>query len=240
MPHVRKSIFEGLLESVEKMSSIELYDPKKHGSIFDLDINSDSDDVVFRYRRNGHIVYHQKSREFLTKLEKEILNTDSHIDKLIADHSETFKKIQEDINSMFHQRTPPDTAPSKKKNIMDPNHEPSEKSKLLTQLKESVSNRRRFKKGAYLMLRTKLLDRTGRLEKIYVVRQVVWSIDDVVIKGLVVKQVAGINLNMSSLTRNDCLTLHVKYEPGLQLLSMELPWLPVSLNKLKTLSNVKK
>ena len=164
MPNVRKSIFKEVLESIERMNTIELYNPKKHGSIFDLTLNPDSDDVIFRYRRNGHIVYHQKHQDCLTTIEKQLLEADSHIDKLMDEHNETFRKIRENLDSMFHKPTT-DTAPTKKKNIMDPNHEPSEKSKLLTQLKESVSNRRRFKKGAYLMLRTKLLDRTGRLEK---------------------------------------------------------------------------
>lgn len=126
---------------------------------------------------------------------------------------------------------------AKNENIMDPDHEPSEKSQLLTSLKDSVQNIKRFKIGNHLMLRTKLLDRTGRHEKIFVVRQIVWSIEDIVIKGIVVKQLSGINMNMGSLSRYDCQRLHVKYEPGLQIMSMELPWIMVNDAKLKCLKS---
>lgn len=160
----------------------------------------------------------------------------------------TTRKMSENFSPLMTIPKPTVKAPTpniqqplkKNPNIMDPDYEPSDKSKLLTELKNSVNNRRLFHRGAYLMLRTKLKDRTGRVEKIYQVKQVVWSIDELPVKAVVVKQLTGPNNNISALSRYDCIGLHVKYESGLQVLSMELPWVQVTANKLLKLKSKKK
>lgn len=154
--------------------------------------------------------------------------------------TDTFKLLLSKAKPTVKTPTVNIQPPKKNPNIMDPDYEPSDKSKLLTELKNSVNNRRLFHRGAYLMLRTKLRDRAGRVEKIYHVKQVVWSIDELPVKAVVVKQLTGPNNNISALSRYDCTGLHVKYEAGLQVLSMELPWVPVTANKLLKLKSKKK
>lgn len=154
--------------------------------------------------------------------------------------TDTFKLLMSKAKPTVKTPTVNIQPPKKNPNIMDPDYEPSDKSKLLTELKNSVNNRRLFHRGAYLMLRTKLRDRAGRVEKIYQVKQVIWSIDELPVKAVVVKQLTGPNNNISALSRYDCAGLHVKYESGLQVLSMELPWVAVTANKLLKLKSKKK
>ena len=99
----------------------------------------------------------------------------------------------------------------------------SEKSKLKAKLKSEVH--KRFKIGDFICLRTKAKGGCKRIERMYQIKQVVWTMNDLVIKALVVKQISGPNYNMFSMNRYDCARVHVKYEPGLQFLSMELPWI---------------
>lgn len=100
----------------------------------------------------------------------------------------------------------------------------SEKAKLKAQLKSEVN--KKFKIGDFICLRTKAKGGCKRIERVYQIKQIVWSMNDLVIKALVVKQVSGPNYNMFSMNRYDCTRVHVKYEPGLQFLSMDLPWIP--------------
>lgn len=113
------------------------------------------------------------------------------------------------------------------------NESPSVKSLLIQKLKQEV--KRKFVKGEYLTLRIKSNISAKRINRIYQVKQIVWSIDDTPIKAIVVKQVYGPNYNMCSLNHQDCKRIHVKYEQGLQFLSMDLNWVTPSNEILRNL-----
>lgn len=87
------------------------------------------------------------------------------------------------------------------------------------QAKNSVNVR--YKIGDILILRGKIRDGSPELIKKFEVKKVIWSIKEVPVNILILKQLEGVNNNMS-LTKNDCKRYHIKYEEGLQVYSMGL------------------
>lgn len=80
---------------------------------------------------------------------------------------------------------------------------------------------RKFKIGDILVLRGKIKDGSERNVKEFEVKKVIWSVKSQPVNVLILKQLSGINTNMS-LNKNDCKKYHIKYEPGLQVYSMSL------------------
>ena len=99
----------------------------------------------------------------------------------------------------------------------------SDKHKLKAKLKEEIKYR--FKIGDHYMLRIKSKSRSQHIKRIYEIKQIIWSMNEIPIQAVVVKQIAGPNSNIMTLNIHDCKRLHVKYEAGLQVLSMKLNWI---------------
>lgn len=85
--------------------------------------------------------------------------------------------------------------------------------------KESVSNK--YKIGDILVLRGKIRDGSKRLVKVFEVKKIIWSVKSQIVNVLILKQLEGPN-NNRSLTKDDCKKYHIKYEPGLQVYSMNI------------------
>lgn len=77
----------------------------------------------------------------------------------------------------------------------------------------------RFKVGDIVLLRGKIRDGSKRNIKKFEVKKVIWSVKGNPVNVLILKQIEGINNNMS-LDKNDCKKYHIKYEEGLQAYSM--------------------
>lgn len=115
----------------------------------------------------------------------------------------------------------------KKKNIDNKENfdSPSDKHKLKDELKSEV--KQKFSIGDFIMLRTKSKCGSERINRVYEVKQIIWCIEDLPIQSLVVKQISGPNTNGLTMNIHDCKRLHVKYEAGLQILSMKLNWIKI-------------
>lgn len=85
--------------------------------------------------------------------------------------------------------------------------------------KESVSNK--YKIGDILVLRGKIRDGSRRIVKVFEVKKIIWSVKSQIVNVLVLKQLEGPN-NNRTLTKDDCKKYHIKYEPGLQVYSMNI------------------
>jgi hypothetical protein len=85
--------------------------------------------------------------------------------------------------------------------------------------KESVSNK--YKIGDILVLRGKIRDGSRRIVKVFEVKKIIWSVKSQIVNVLVLKQLEGPN-NNRTLTKEDCKKYHIKYEPGLQVYSMNI------------------
>lgn len=112
----------------------------------------------------------------------------------------------------------------------DGNQAPAELSKkhqLKSEVKRSLNKRFKFCIGSIYVLKSKSKVSAYRTVKEYVVRQIIWTMNEIPVNALVVKQISGpTSTGTSFLNVDDCKHLHVKYERGLQILSMTLNWQP--------------
>jgi hypothetical protein len=100
--------------------------------------------------------------------------------------------------------------------------EPSVKHKSKQEAKESISSYKIFKRGDIVALKIKPKCCNNRITLIYKIKQIVWTMDEIPINAYVVKQINEPIMGKTFLGVHDCKNLHVKYESGLQLLSMTL------------------
>lgn len=63
-----------------------------------------------------------------------------------------------------------------------------------------------------------------QLRREYVVKKTVYAIKDREVNIVIMKQVKGPQSQKFTLNKEDCLKLHIKYEEGLEVFSMELDW----------------
>ena len=64
-----------------------------------------------------------------------------------------------------------------------------------------------------------------RLKKTYVLKKYIYTINEEEVRAVIMKQIAGSTTGKKyTLNRTDCLMLHLKYEPGLEVFSMDLDW----------------
>lgn len=93
--------------------------------------------------------------------------------------------------------------------------------KVLAKREAKNSINTKYKIGDILILKSKIKDGSKKYYKKFEVKKVIWSIRNNPVNILILKQISGINNNLS-LDRNDCKKYHIKYEPGLQAYSMML------------------
>lgn len=86
----------------------------------------------------------------------------------------------------------------------------------------------KFIVGEQYKLRSKSVIGEKTQEKIYICKQKVHQIENCVINAVIMKQISGPQYNIYTLNKNDCKMLHVKFEPGLQVLSTELNWIAIN------------
>lgn len=91
------------------------------------------------------------------------------------------------------------------------NYRPRKKTKLI--------------KGAKYALKGMSCDGFEMPERVYQVVALVHDVNDVVLNSVVMRQLEGLADDIKySLNKTECQTLHIKYEPGLQLFPMEMNW----------------
>lgn len=103
----------------------------------------------------------------------------------------------------------------------DPNKVLSKKHQLKAKLKAKYKNKK-FKIGNLYSLQTKVKNGSKTNTRTYILKQIIWCIDDLPVESVVVKQISGPIGNIITMNIHDCNRLHVKYESGLQILPMSL------------------
>ena len=63
-------------------------------------------------------------------------------------------------------------------------------------------------------------------EKVYVLKKFIYTIKQDVVNVVIMKQISGPKSAIFTLTKSDCVHYHIKYEPGLQVMAMDLNWIP--------------
>ena len=99
----------------------------------------------------------------------------------------------------------------------------SDKHKLKAKLKEEIPVK--FIVGNKYMLRYKQKFSRIIIQRTYLIKQIIWCIDLVPVQAVIVKPLDGQYDSRLCLNIHDCERLHVKYEPGLKVMSMKLNWI---------------
>ena len=86
--------------------------------------------------------------------------------------------------------------------------------------------KKKFVVGKKYMLRQKSVCGSREIIKKYVCKKFIYTVKDEILNILILKQVEGPKGTIFTLNRNDCKRYHIKYEPGLQVFSMEFNWIP--------------
>lgn len=85
---------------------------------------------------------------------------------------------------------------------------------------------KKFVIGQVYMLRQKSVCGSKEIVKKYVLKKFIYTSKNEILNVLILKQIEGPAGTIFTLNRNDCKRYHIKYEPGLQVFSMEFNWIP--------------
>lgn len=86
--------------------------------------------------------------------------------------------------------------------------------------------KKKFVVGNKYMLKQKSVCGSKEIVKKYICKKFIYTVKDEILNILILKQIDGPRGTIFTLNRNDCKRYHIKYEPGLQVFSMEFNWIP--------------
>jgi hypothetical protein len=110
----------------------------------------------------------------------------------------------------------------------------SEKTRLKRQEKKKIN--KKFVVNHTYHLRTKL---NNENRKIFVLKKFIYTINDLPVDILILKQLSGEKNKIFTLSREECKILHIKYEDGLQVWPMDLNWIDLTAKKNRKSNNKK-
>ena len=99
-----------------------------------------------------------------------------------------------------------------------------EKYKAKHQAKRTM--KKRFKVGKKYFLRIKPKDGSREVVRGYVCKKFIYTMNDMPMNIVIMKQFSGEETKKFTLDRHECTKFHVKFEPGLEVWSMNLNWIP--------------
>lgn len=85
---------------------------------------------------------------------------------------------------------------------------------------------KRFKIGGRYFLHLKSRDGSRYVVKEYICKKFIYSLNDNIMNIVIMQQVAGEINKKFTLNKNECKQFHIKYEPGLEVYSMDMNWIP--------------
>ena len=92
--------------------------------------------------------------------------------------------------------------------------------------KQKVKNKKYFIGNTY-MLRYKSIEGSQEIIKKFILKKYIYDVNETDVNILILKQIDGLQNNIYTLTKSDCLKYHIKYEPGLQVFSMNLNFIKI-------------
>lgn len=107
--------------------------------------------------------------------------------------------------------------------------EPTDKQRFKNEQKAIHKKKQKWVIGGHYIQKIKPKDGSKTLVWEYELIKFVYTINDYPMNSLIVKRVSGPDEQIYTVGHNDCKRLHIKYQPGLQIMSMDTPNL-----KLKT------
>lgn len=84
----------------------------------------------------------------------------------------------------------------------------------------------KFTVGKHYLLKSKSRDGSKSFVREFVCKKFVYSMRNIPMNVVIMKQVAGPEGKKFTLDKNGCKDYHLKYEPGLEIFAMEMFWIP--------------
>lgn len=103
--------------------------------------------------------------------------------------------------------------------------------KNIAKNKAKRSINKRFKVGGRYFLHLKSRDGSRYIVKEYICKKFIYSLNDNIMNIVIMQQVAGEVDKKFTLNKNECKQFHIKFEPGLEVYSMDMNWITEKKNK---------
>lgn len=97
------------------------------------------------------------------------------------------------------------------------------KNRAKNKAKRSIN--KRFKVGGRYFLQLKSRDGSRYIVKEYICKKFIYSLNDNIMNIVIMQQVAGEVDKKFTLNKNECKQFHIKFEPGLEVYSMDMNWI---------------
>lgn len=97
--------------------------------------------------------------------------------------------------------------------------------KNIAKNKAKRSINKRFKVGGRYFLHLKSRDGSRYIVKEYICKKFIYSLNDNIMNIVIMQQVAGEVDKKFTLNKNECKQFHIKFEPGLEVYSMDMNWI---------------
>ena len=98
--------------------------------------------------------------------------------------------------------------------------------KYITKHRAKNKIKTKFKIGRYYYQRIKPKDGSANIVIKYQCIKTVYSIKDIEMNVVIMKQITPYNAKRFTLDRNECKKFHIKFEPGLEVWPMDINWIP--------------
>lgn len=102
--------------------------------------------------------------------------------------------------------------------------------KYITKHRAKNKIKTKFKIGRYYYQRIKPKDGSANIVIKYQCIKTVYSIKDIEMNVVIMKQITPYNAKRFTLDRNECKKFHIKFEPGLEVWPMDINWIPEKKN----------
>lgn len=102
--------------------------------------------------------------------------------------------------------------------------------KYITKHRAKNKIKTKFKIGRYYYQRIKPKDGSANIVIKYQCIKTVYSIKDIEMNVVIMKQITPYNSKRFTLDRNECKKFHIKFEPGLEVWPMDINWIPEKKN----------
>ena len=138
---------------------------------------------------------------------------DEDLDDEVEQATEDLKKLLDDAKNAYQE-----------KKLAKPQNAYSVKYVAKHRAKKKIKTK--FKIGRYYFLRIKPKDGSSDVIIKYQCIKTVYSIKDILINVVIMKQITPYQGKKYTLDKHDCEKFHIKFEPGLEVWPMELNWIP--------------
>lgn len=138
---------------------------------------------------------------------------DEDLNEGVKQASEDLKKLLDDTEKAYREEKL--AKPQNKYSV-----------KYVTKHRAKKKIKTKFKIGRYYFLRIKPKDGSADVIIKYQCIKTVYSIKDIQINVVIMKQITPYQGKKYTLDKHDCEKFHIKFEPGLEVWPMELNWIP--------------